>query len=54
MTNRDQHFRKPDPVVVAFCTLTLISCLGVAGPWTMAGGAQPADWPEWMHDFKGY
>lgn len=31
MKNRDQHFRKPDPVVLAFCVLILISCLGAAG-----------------------
>ena len=25
-----------------------------AGPWTLAGGAQPEDWPEWMRGFKEY
>lgn len=25
-----------------------------AGPWTKAGGVQPADWPEWMRDCKDY
>ena len=25
-----------------------------AGPWTVAGGVQPADWPEWMRRFKDY
>ncbi|MFH1716924.1 MAG: type II secretion system protein [Planctomycetota bacterium] len=25
-----------------------------AGPWTKAGGAQQAAWPEWMRGFKGY
>jgi len=24
------------------------------GPWTMAGGVKPEDWPEWMRSFKGY
>ena len=24
------------------------------GPWTMAGGTQPSDWPEWMRKFKDY
>ena len=24
------------------------------GPWTKAGGVQPADWPEWMRRFKDY
>jgi len=25
-----------------------------AGPWTLAGGVQPSDWPEWMRKFKDY
>jgi prepilin-type N-terminal cleavage/methylation domain-containing protein/prepilin-type processing-associated H-X9-DG protein len=25
-----------------------------AGPWTIAGGVQPGDWPEWMRRFKDY
>ncbi|MHC4518891.1 MAG: hypothetical protein ACYTAS_09910 [Planctomycetota bacterium] len=25
-----------------------------AGPWTKAGGALPADWPEWMRGFRNY
>lgn len=24
------------------------------GPWTVAGGALPSDWPEWMGGFKDY
>ncbi|MHC4418240.1 MAG: hypothetical protein ACYSU6_06595 [Planctomycetota bacterium] len=24
------------------------------GPWTIAGGVQPGDWPEWMQDFEDY
>jgi len=24
------------------------------GPWTRAGGAESADWPEWMRGFKDY
>jgi len=24
------------------------------GPWTIAGGAQPMDWPEWMRTFRDY
>ncbi len=24
------------------------------GPWTMAGGVQPEDWPEWMRKYKDY
>ncbi len=26
----------------------------IAGPWTTAGFAQPADWPQWMRHFKDY
>lgn len=26
----------------------------VRGPWTRGGGVQPADWPEWMRQFKDY
>ncbi|MHC4431466.1 MAG: type II secretion system protein [Planctomycetota bacterium] len=26
----------------------------VTGPWTMAGGVRPEDWPEWMRSFKDY
>jgi hypothetical protein len=25
-----------------------------AGPWTSAGGVQPADWPEWMRRMKDF
>jgi len=25
-----------------------------AGPWTVAGGVQPEDWPEWMRKHKDY
>lgn len=25
-----------------------------AGPWTIAGGVTPADWPEWMRQFKDF
>ncbi len=25
-----------------------------SGPWTLAGGAQPDAWPEWMRNFKQY
>jgi prepilin-type N-terminal cleavage/methylation domain-containing protein/prepilin-type processing-associated H-X9-DG protein len=24
------------------------------GPWTVAGGAQPEDWPRWMSKFRDY
>jgi prepilin-type N-terminal cleavage/methylation domain-containing protein len=26
----------------------------IDGPWTIAGGAEPSDWPEWMRDFKDF
>ncbi|OHB68071.1 MAG: hypothetical protein A2Y77_16275 [Planctomycetes bacterium RBG_13_62_9] len=25
-----------------------------AGPWTLAGGVQKTDWPDWMQGFKDY
>ena len=25
-----------------------------AGPWTMAGGVRPQDWPKWMRRFRDY
>jgi prepilin-type processing-associated H-X9-DG protein len=24
------------------------------GPWTLAGGVLPSDWPEWMRNFRDY
>jgi len=24
------------------------------GPWTLAGGVEPSDWPMWMRNFKDY
>jgi hypothetical protein len=24
------------------------------GPWTICGGVQPTDWPQWMWDFEDY
>jgi hypothetical protein len=26
----------------------------VSGPWTIAGGVVPEDWPEWMQGFKDF
>jgi hypothetical protein len=26
----------------------------VNGPWSMAGGVQTSDWPQWMRNFKEY
>jgi prepilin-type processing-associated H-X9-DG protein len=31
MTKRNQHFCKPDPVVLGFCVVVLVSCLGAVG-----------------------
>jgi prepilin-type processing-associated H-X9-DG protein len=25
-----------------------------SGPWTLAGGAQSGDWPQWIRQFKDY
>jgi prepilin-type processing-associated H-X9-DG protein len=25
-----------------------------SGPWTAAGGVTPADWPQWMRQFKDF
>ncbi len=27
---------------------------GTVNNWTLAGGVQPEDWPEWMRKFKDY
>jgi len=35
-------------------TLKWYRSFNITGPWTMAGGAIPADWPEWMRGFKDY
>ncbi len=35
-------------------TLKWHGSFDTAGPWTQAGGVQPADWPEWMRDFQDY
>ena len=26
----------------------------ISGPWTIAGGVQSSDWPEWMRSFKDF
>jgi hypothetical protein len=26
----------------------------INGPWTMAGGVTPSDWPDWMRNLKDY
>lgn len=35
-------------------TLKWHRSFNTAGPWTLAGGVQPEDWPEWMRGFKDY
>jgi len=35
-------------------TLKWHRSFNTAGPWTLAGGVQPEDWPEWMRDFRDY
>jgi len=35
-------------------TLKWSQTYDTAGPWTIAGGAQPEDWPQWMRGFKDY
>ncbi len=35
-------------------TLKWHKVFNTAGPWTQAGGVQPSDWPQWMHEFKDY
>jgi len=35
-------------------TLKWSQTYDTAGPWTIAGGVQPEDWPEWMRGFKDY
>jgi prepilin-type processing-associated H-X9-DG protein len=35
-------------------TLNWHSQFDTKGPWTIAGGVQPSDWPEWMRNFSDY
>jgi prepilin-type processing-associated H-X9-DG protein len=35
-------------------TLKWHKAYNTAGPWTFAGGVQPADWPDWMRPLKDY
>ena len=37
-----------------FWTLKWYPGYDTAGPWTIAGGVQPSDWPEWMRKFRDY
>ncbi len=35
-------------------TLKWHKSFNTRGPWTIAGGVQPTDWPEWIRPFKDY
>lgn len=35
-------------------TLKWAARFDTAGPWTLAGGVKPEDWPQWMRGFKDY
>jgi prepilin-type N-terminal cleavage/methylation domain-containing protein len=35
-------------------TLKWHQWFNTTGPWTLAGGVQPSDWPNWMKNFKDY
>ena len=35
-------------------TLKWSKQFNTAGPWTIAGGVRPEDWPPWMRGFKDY
>ena len=35
-------------------TLKWDPAFDTSGPWTLAGGVQPEDWPQWMRGFKDY
>jgi prepilin-type N-terminal cleavage/methylation domain-containing protein len=35
-------------------TLKWHRTFNTGGPWTMAGGCQPSDWPNWMRNFRAY
>jgi prepilin-type N-terminal cleavage/methylation domain-containing protein len=35
-------------------TLRWSKTYDITGPWTLAGGAQPSDWPAWMQGFEDY
>ncbi len=35
-------------------TLKWHKSFNTAGPYTLAGGVQAGDWPDWMRSFKEY
>ncbi len=48
----DSSVRRVD--LKALWTLKWHRSFNTAGPWTLAGGIQPEDWPEWIRDFQAY
>ena len=48
----DGHFRKVG--LKELWTLKWGPNSDASGPWTLAGGVQREDWPEWMRGFKDY
>ena len=52
MLNLDHSVRKVG--LKELWTLKWNKYFNPAGPWTIAGGVQPGDWPEWMRNFKDY
>ena len=57
MKNRNQHFRKPDPVVLVFCAVTLISCLGAVGRRGHTRAEEMvclSNLRQWGHVFESY
>ncbi len=57
MTRIDRHYRKPDPVVLAFCALTLIFCFGAVGQqgrWRAKDMVCLANLGRWGACFEAY
>ena len=52
MLFRDWSVRKVGPK--ENWTLKWDPAFDTSGPWTLAGGVQPEDWPAWMRGFKDY
>ena len=52
MLFRDWSVRKVGPK--ENWTLRWHAEFDTSGPWTLAGGVQPEDWPKWMRGFKDY
>lgn len=48
----DQTVRKVGPKEL--WVLKWFPGFNTSGPWTIAGGVQPDDWPQWMRKYKDY